>query len=134
MTRNPLIERPVPFSDTGIIFAGLPAQTVLPRLPRYARNDKAELLSGETAVNHQLGSCYVRYFVAGQEQHVVGNLSRRPVRFIGMFAVMAHTELAEPPAMGGIGPGYTELTRIPASAQRTAADLVINRTAPLDAL
>ena len=36
--------------------------------------------------------------------------------------------------MGGMTPGCTELTRMPSLANCTAADLVMMRTAPLDAL
>ena len=84
MTRNLLIELPVPFSDTGIIFA---ARNPLfrPSLPSFRRKPESRilrsngnpLLRGETAVHHQLRAGDVRCFAVASRV----------------------SELAEPPAM-----------------------------------
>src|SRR3989441_914056 len=64
--------------------------------------------------------------------------STRPSRFIGTalsdFSRQAGSADALEVRIGGMTPGCTELTRMPCCAYCTAADLVMIRTAPFDAL
>ena len=64
--------------------------------------------------------------------------STRPSRFRGItrsiFARHSGSAEACEVRMGGMTPGWTELTRMPSLAYCTAADLVMMRTAPFEAL
>ena len=51
----------------------------------------------------------------------------------GLIAVALIERLRPEVRIGGMTPGWTELARIPSLACCTAVDLVISRTAPLDA-
>src|SRR5206468_1557863 len=102
--------------------------------PAAARGSYREV----AAVHRELDPRDVRRFVRGQEQYRVRDLFHPASRLSGTARsdLSRHAGSADAfdVRIGGMMPGWTELTRIPCCANCTAADLVMMRTAPFDAL